>query len=163
LALRDSHEPQVLEKIHVKLDEISTELEDLKQRVSLLEEESSMNVEDSTSSIVLRPTNGQTMAPTLLRELIPDWGIIASNADSPINVDNIITNSMMVTLQAINDIIKKGNEPNTENIAKNLGKSPSTIRGRLNMLYKLGLINKKSGRPNKYVITNRGQKKLENY
>jgi len=138
-----------LEKILQKLEGIEEQLERLDQI------EDRLNRIEDTSPMLIKPRKGQTITPNLYSNVYPELalGTIPNPAEPKIDVRSIITESLRETYYALEKVLEKGDEGTASNVAKELELSRSTTSSRLNMLHRLGLLNKIRGKSSKYTIT----------
>lgn len=144
-----------------KLDVILRKLELLENRISQIEENTASILEErKKSKIELRPKTGQPIVPNLYRDIYLERSIDMQYAisDSEVDVTPIINESLEKVLLTLYNNSKEDEETNTITVAKKLDLSRSTISSRLNLLFRLGLVNKKVGRKTKYALTKKGKK-----
>ena len=144
-----------------KMDEILGRLAELERRIALIEENTAQIVEESRSRIRLRPRSGQPIVPSIYRQTYPDATTSRyPTYDVGVDVTSIVNESLAIVLETLVELGGEKREVTTAEIAKNLKLSRSTISGRLNMLHRLGLVERKRGRLAKYKISEEGQKFL---
>lgn len=151
------------ESIERKLDKLLEQFSELERRIQGVEESMSQLADEKQSRIRLSPRKGQPIVPNLYRDIYPDTSAIFSISDVEVDVTPIINDSLKSVIHTINEIQTTGEKASTAVIADQIRLSRSTVSGRLNMLHRLGLVEKEqSGRTVFYIITEKGERFLKN-
>jgi len=161
----DRKEKTALDKILERLDGIEAQVSKIKTIEERLEKVE--NARPFQPQLILRPNKeDQPTIPNLYSEIFPrvTASSLFSVKDNEVDVKPLINQTLSETLSVFNNLTKTKNvkEITTEELSKTINKSRSSISGRLNILYKYGLVDKTSGKKMKYFLTEKGKKLIKN-